>query len=327
MKVPGLVDLQVNGYKGVDFSGQELTEADFMWACREMLEAGTSAFLATMITSPVEVYRRNLDIIANVVEKEEFRGRLLGVHLEGPFISAEQGARGAHKAEWVRKPDIRFLEQLIEWAKGKVKLITIAAESEGAEELSRYAVGRGIAVSLGHQMAGEEELRRLVRAGATALTHLGNGVPVDLPRHNNPVWAGLANDELLAMVIADGHHLPAILLKTFIRAKGACRCIVVSDASPVAGLPAGCYNLLGNDVVLEEDGRVYNPHAGYLVGSSATILECMNYLASLGLIPDEQLLTVGFFNPLKLIGADPDSIQPVVEVLFDERQRRFILRK
>lgn len=176
-------------------------------------------------------------------------------------------------------------------------------------------------------MAGEAEIGRLVRAGAKGLTHLGNGVPVNLPRHNNPVWAGLANDELMAMVITDGHHLPAILLKTFIRAKEVCRCIVVSDASPVAGLPAGCYNLLGNDVVLEENGRVYNPHAGYLVGSSATMLDCMNYLASLGLIPDEQLLTVGFFNPLKLIGIDPDSIQPVVEVLFDERQRRFILRK
>ena len=327
MNVPGLVDLQVNGFKGVDFSSKELTEADFVRAYKEIIKDGTSAFLPTMISSAVEVYRRNLAIFANVVEKEEFKGRLLGVHLEGPFISSVNGARGAHNKQWVRKPDIRLLEQLNEWANGIVKLITISAELEGAEELCRYAVGRGIAVSLGHQLAGEAEIGQLVRAGATGLTHLGNGVPENLPRHNNPVWAGLANDELMAMVITDGHHLPAILLKTFIRAKGTCRCIVVSDASPVAGLPAGCYNLLGNDVVLEEDGRVYNPHTGYLVGSSATILECMNYLASLGLIPDEQLLTVGFFNPLKLIGVDPDSIQPVVEVLFDERQRRFILRK
>lgn len=131
MKVPGLVDLQVNGFKGVDFSGQELTEADFMRACREIMQQGTSAFLPTMITSPVEVYRRNLDIIANVAEKEEFRGRLLGVHLEGPFISVVNGARGAHQKQWVRKPDVRLLEQLIEWAKGKVKLITIALNQRG----------------------------------------------------------------------------------------------------------------------------------------------------------------------------------------------------
>ena len=113
VQIPGLVDLQVNGYKGVDFSGADLTEEEFAQACRELLDAGTTAFLPTLITSPTEVYQRNLPLIAGVLGREEFRGRVPGVHLEGPFIATEDGARGAHNAEWVRKPDPSYLQELV----------------------------------------------------------------------------------------------------------------------------------------------------------------------------------------------------------------------
>lgn len=134
--VPGLVDLQVNGYRGVDFSGTELTQENFTLACRELLSAGTTAFLPTLITSPAEIYERNLPIIASVIGTEEFQGRVLGIHLEGPFISSQDGARGAHDARWVRKPDVAYLEQLIRLADSKVRLITIAATQDGAEDLA-----------------------------------------------------------------------------------------------------------------------------------------------------------------------------------------------
>ena len=325
MKVPGFVDLQVNGFKGVDFSSGELTEEKFAQGCGQILENGTSAFLATVITSPVEVYKQNLGIIADVIERDEFKGQLLGVHLEGPFISPEPGARGIHPLECVRKPDIGLLEQMIDWSKDNVKLLTIAAEIEGAEELARYAIGRGITVSLGHHNANEEDLEKLAQAGATSLTHLGNGVPMNLNRHNNPVMAGMANDELAATMIADGHHLPPTVLKNIIRAKEVSRCIVISDASPVAGMAPGRYNSFGGNVVLEEDGRLYNADSGYLAGSSATMLECMNYLASLRLLSDEQLLDVGFFNPLKLIDVKADSIRHVKEIQFDNQKKLFTL--
>ena len=327
MKIPGLVDLQVNGYQGVDFSSEKLTEANFVKACHGLLEAGTSAFLATMITSPSQVYQRNLAIIANVAEKEEFRDRLLGMHLEGPFISAEEGARGAHNPDWIRKPDLEYMAKLVEWAKQKIKMITIAAELERAEQLAQYAIERGITVSLGHQMGTEDDLNKLARAGVRALTHLGNAVPTNLPRHENPIWAGLGNDDLWAMIITDGHHLPPTILKTFIRAKRVSRCIVVSDGAPLTGLPPGRYNTLGNDVILKETGRLYNPRTGYLVGSSATMLQCMNYLASLKLLSFDQLLTVGFFNPLKLIGVEPGAICPKRDILFDDRKKLFALRE
>ncbi len=198
---------------------------------------------------------------------------------KGPFISTQDGARGAHNAQWVRKPDVAYLKELIDLAQGTVRLITIAADQEGAEELSRYASSHGVAVALGHHMAKEQDLERLVAVGAKALTHLGNGVPALLSRHQNPVWAGLANDDLAATIIADGHHLPPSMLKTFIRTKGPGRCIVISDASPLAGLPPGEYWSMGATVHLQEDGKLFNPATGYMAGSSATILACANHLA------------------------------------------------
>jgi len=307
-EMPGLVDLQVNGYRGVDFSGDDLTVESLARACRELLSTGTTAFLPTLITSPAEIYERNLPIIAEVLGRDEFRGRVLGIHLEGPFISRQDGARGAHTAQWVRTPEPAYLDELIHLADGKVRLLTIAADQEGAEELTRHAVGRGITVSVGHHMATERDLERLVKAGAKALTHLGNGVPALLDRHSNPVWAGLANDDLWAMVIADGHHLPPALLKTILRAKGPERCIVISDASPLAGLSPGTYRSMGADVVLAESGRLYNPATGYMAGSSATMPQCAEYLRTLGLLNHDDLVRVCFANPLRLIGCTAEGI-------------------
>jgi len=322
VQIPGLVDLQVNGYKGVDFSGADLTEEEFAQACRELLDAGTTAFLPTLITSPTEVYQRNLPLIAGVLGREEFRGRVPGVHLEGPFIATEDGARGAHNAEWVRKPDPSYLQELVRWAQGTIRLLTIAADQEGAADLSRAARGHGIAVSLGHHMANEHDLERLVRVGAKALTHLGNGVPALLSRHQNPIWAGLANDDLAALIIADGHHLPPATLKTILRTKGPGRCIVVSDASPLAGLPPGEYWSMGARVILQEDGKLFNPATGYMAGSSATILGCANHLAGLGLAGLNELGQMFFYNPLRLIGVSPHQVRVDKRIFFDAKARR-----
>jgi N-acetylglucosamine-6-phosphate deacetylase len=320
--LPGLIDLQVNGYRGVDFSGDGLTEESFAQACRQLLEAGTTAFLPTLITSPAAIYERNLPLIAGVLGRDQFRGRVLGIHLEGPFISTEDGARGAHSVQWVRKPDVAYFKELIDLAQGTVRLITIAADQPGAEELSRYAGGHGIAVSLGHHMADEQDLEKLVAVGAKALTHLGNGVPALLSRHQNPIWAGLANDDLTATIIADGHHLPPAMLKTIIRTKGPGRCIVISDASPLAGLPPGEYWSMGAAVRLQADGKLFNPATGYMAGSSATILACANHLAGLGLAGLNELGQMCFYNALRLIGMSPQQVRVEKRVLFDAKKHR-----
>jgi N-acetylglucosamine-6-phosphate deacetylase len=349
--LPGLVDLQVNGYKGVDFSGSDLTEADFVRACRAMLAEGTTAFLPTMITSPEDIYRHNLPIMAKVLQRQEFHGCLPGIHLEGPFISPQEGARGVHNPDWIRKPNLRLFQKLLDWANGSVKLITIAADLEGAEELARYAVGAGISVSLGHQMADEDDLDRLVQAGAVALTHLGNGVPAMLARHHNPVWAGLAEDRLAAMIITDSHHLPASVVKTIIRTKGEENCVVVSDASPLAGLAPGSYpapGLPGRKAILTDSGQLYELASGYLIGSSATMLQCMNWLASLNILPIEDcrfpienpkskienrkskitslLAAMGFYNPLRIIGLAAEDVTPGPAICFDEDRQVLYLQ-
>jgi len=297
------VDLQVNGFLGVDFSSPELTEADFIRACRALFAQGTAAFLPTLITSSLGTYARNLPLMASVMARDEFQGRLLGFHLEGPFISRVPGAVGAHNPAYVCDPDMGLLAQLFDWADGRVRLLTLAAELPGAEHLARCAVERGIAVSVGHSLYTTADLDRLADAGATALTHFGNGIPNVLPRHDNPLWAGLAHDAYTAMCITDGHHLPAPVIETVARVKGADKFIVVSDASPVAGLPPGRYHVLDNDAILEPSGLFHNPEKQCLVGSAATIRQCMAHLAGLSVFSEGELDSVGRSNPLNLIGA------------------------
>jgi len=309
LHIPGFVDLQVNGFIGVDFSSESLTEEAFLHAGHALLARGTAAFLPTLITSPEARLHRNLSLIARALSKDAVLARhVLGLHLEGPFISSEAGAVGAHDPHAVRLPDPDRFERLLGWSEGRLRLITLAAELPGAAALARHAVRRGVAVSCGHQLAGAAELAALAEAGASALTHLGNGMPNQVHRHNNPLLAGLAEERLKILFIPDGHHLPTHVLRLFARAAGAGRLIATSDASPAAGLPPGEHEVLGNRVVLEPDGRLHNPEKQCLVGSSATLLDCMNVLHGLGLFALDELQRIGFHNPLSLIGRRPEDV-------------------
>lgn len=323
----GFVDLQVNGYKGIEFSDIDLSQDNFIYAAREILKTGTAAFLPTLVTSSKEVYEKSLTVISKVMKRDEFKDSILGIHLEGPFISKEPGAVGAHAANNVHEVSIEYFEQLQKMADGNVKLLTIAAEIPGAKELTQYASQRGVAVSLGHQMALDSDIKKVAKAGAKVLTHLGNGMPNLIDRHSNTFLAGLAQDDLTAMIITDSHHLPDSLIKVIIRTKGVDKIIVVSDASPVAGLKPGKYNMLGNEAVLEENGLFHNPVKKCMVGSSAMMFECMNYLASLDLLSEEELLKVGFYNPLKMINVDPDRIKGDYNIVYDKENKTFNIER
>ena len=307
--IPGFVDLQVNGFVGFEFSDKALTRPAIETVFRAVLARGTAAFLPTLTTRPLETYRRNIPLLVDVMRSGEFRGRALGLHLEGPFISSQPGAVGAHDPAYVRPPDVAVLEELLSLGQGQVRLLTVAAEVPGVEALIRLARSRGVTVSIGHSLFSSADLTRVHAAGARALTHLGNGLPNLLPRHPNPMWDGLADDGFTVMIIADGHHLPASVVKTMARAKGAAGLIVVSDCVSVAGLPPGEYDVLGNHAVLEPSGRFYNPEKQCLVGSSATMTACMNFLASLDVFGFDDLVTVGFHNPLRLLGLTPGDIR------------------
>jgi N-acetylglucosamine-6-phosphate deacetylase len=324
-EIPGFVDLQVNGWRGVDFSSPDLQEEGFVQVCRELANAGTAAFLPTLITAPLELYERNLPLMAGLMERPEIGRHALGFHLEGPFISAEEGARGMHRSEWIRHPDASLIDHLQRIARGRIKMITMAAELPGAAEAAHHAAKLGIVVSLGHHLADVQAINRLADAGARALTHLGNGVPEQLHRHRNPIWAGLAVEGLSAMIVADGHHLPDTLLRVVLKTKGVSGTVAVSDASPLAGLAPGAYEWGGVSVILEQNGLLHQARGPYLAGSSATLLFCMNHLAALGVLAPDELLRLGHTNPLLLIGTHPPRSSGGAAVRFDRESGRFTL--
>jgi N-acetylglucosamine-6-phosphate deacetylase len=326
LHIPGFVDLQVNGFLGIDFSSEALTEEAFLHAGHALIARGTAAFLPTLITSPEASLHRNLSLIVNALKKDAVLARhVSGFHLEGPFISREPGAVGAHDPASVHAPDTALFDRLYTWSEGRLRLLTLAAELPGAPELARHAVRRGVAVSCGHQLAGPDDLARLAEAGATALTHLGNGMPNLVNRHNNPLLVGLAEERLKILFIADGHHLPAHVLRLLARAAGVDRLIATSDASPAAGLPPGTYDVLGNTAVLEPNGLLHNPEKQCLVGSSATLLRCMNVLHGLGLFALEDLVRIGFHNPLALIGLTPQDVPTCQYALAFSQAEGFVL--
>ena len=327
MLLPGFVDLQVNGFRGVDFINPELTEEDFVRICHEVFGVGTSVFLPTLVTAHEDVYCRNLPMLASLIDSDELKGQVPGFHIEGPFISPEPGARGVHMPELIIDPDIGYFDRLQEYAQGKIKLLTIAPEVNGAEELTRHAVKNGVTVSLGHHAGTADDVSRLADAGATALTHLGNGIPRTIDRHENPLMAGMAEDRVTAMIISDGHHIPPAVIKVIAKAKGLAKLAIVSDASPIAGMPPGRYKSMGGEVVLLENGLLHDPDKGYLAGSSAMMLDCMNVLASVLPLGIDDLMQLGYHNPLGLIGLDAASVpQSDTQVEFDEETRVFTVQ-
>lgn len=303
----GFVDLQVNGFLGVDFSSPGLQVEDVDKVTRELVRRGTIAYCPTVVTAPEGVIEANLSVLAQAINQGEFSKHLLGIHLEGPFLA--EPSRGAHPLEYLQAPDVGLLDRWILSAEGHLRLLTIAPELDGAESLIRHAVQKKIVPALGHHMADDEAIDRAIRAGAKACTHLGNGISYLLPRHSNPLWSQLARDELICMLISDGHHLPPEFLKVAIRAKKAERLIVTSDAAAIAGMPAGTYDYLGEPAILEPSGRIVRADGQTLVGSSATMFECMNVLARLKLLNEEELWQVGRFNPLALLGLDPQRLE------------------
>lgn len=302
----GWVDLQVNGFIGVDFSKPGLDVESVRRVTRELVRRGTGAYCPTVITSPLPVYESNLPVLAAAMEDPELRPRLLGIHIEGPFLAP--AACGAHAPALLRAPDVALFQQWQRLARGHVRLLTLAPELEGAESLVRHAVANGVVVSLGHHMADDAALERAIAAGARCCTHLGNGIPNTLPRHPNAIWSQMADDRLSSFFITDGHHLPASVVRVAWRAKGVDRFIVTSDAAAVAGLPPGRYAGMGTEVVLEPSGRLALASGAALAGSSATMDDCLRWLASVVDCTPEELRRVGRLNPLRLLaeqtGAD-----------------------
>ena len=327
MKHNGFVDLQVNGYKGINFNSLQLTIDQIRQVTRELARAGTIAYCPTVGTDKIQAYEHSLPLFAKAMQDPELARHILGLHLEGPFISPIEGARGAHHPKYIRQPSVELLKKFQDLAGGHVVLLTLAPEIKDAMPLIKYAVRTGIKVSLGHHLADDATLELAVKAGATACTHLGNGMPNMINRHQNPLWWQLACDDLIGMFITDGHHLPSDFIKVALRAKSPEKSIVVSDAAFIAGMPAGEYEFLGSKVVLAPSGRISFADTPYLAGSSANMLQCMNHLASLKLLTEEELWKVGFDNPLRYLGKKAAAFSKTKGPRVEFRNNRFTIKR
>ncbi len=264
----GFLDAQVNGYRGVDYSGMDLTEEKILSLIEDLAETGTLRHVPTIITNSQERIEQNLSIIRKAVDKNpRIRQAIACIHVEGPYISKDDGPRGAHDPLFVRDPDIEELRSWQKAAGGLLKLVTIAPERKGSSEYIKAAREMGIAIALGHCNPTPEQIQESVDAGATISTHLGNGSHAMLPRLKNHIWEQLANDNLYAGIISDGFHLPASVLKVFLRTKGLAKLILVSDVALLGGYESGIYTWGNIEVEVFPDGHLGLPGSPYLAGA------------------------------------------------------------
>jgi N-acetylglucosamine-6-phosphate deacetylase len=269
---PGWIDLQVNGFAGVDYNSSLTTHDQIAHSIRAMFKTGVTRFFPTVITgSPDNV----LSVLRNLAEAKEsiVEGAAMeAFHLEGPYISPDDGPRGAHPARWVRPPDLDEFARFQDAARGHIRLVTLSPEWEQAPRFIESIVRQGIVASIGHTGASPEQITAAVHAGATLSTHLGNGAHAVLPRHNY-IWQQLAEDRLAASFIVDGIHLPASFLKTALRAKGLERSILITDAVMPAACAPGPYQLGEVEVELHSDGSV-RLKGGTRLAGSALQMDC-----------------------------------------------------
>ena len=306
----GFLDLQVNGYAGVDFQSDQMSADDLHRACAALRADGVWGILATIITEHVPVMERRLRRIVEFRDRDPLvRDVIVGLHIEGPFISPRDGYRGAHPRDATRPADRDAMKRLLEAAGGLAKIVTLAPEHDAGFAVTRMVSSMGVRVSAGHTDASLEQLRGAIDAGLTMFTHLGNGCPMQMHRHDNIVQRALSlSDKLWLMFIADGAHVVYPALGNYLRAAGLDRCMVVTDAVAPAGTAPGRFRLGRWDLVIGEDLVCRAPDGSHLVGSALNMPRAMERLVKqVGLSPDDALkLTV--HNPRRVIGLeDPES--------------------
>lgn len=300
---PGLIDVQVNGFAGHDLSSPTVTPDDVSAVARALWSAGVTRFCPTVTTGSRERMIASLRAIAAAAEGDRItRHAVVGVHLEGPYISPEDGPRGAHPREHVRPPSWEELQAFQDAARGLIRLVTLAPEMPGALRAIELASESGLVVALGHHAASGEQIRAAVRAGARLSTHLGNGAHALLPRHPNYIWDQLAEDALWASIIVDGHHLPPAVVKCFVRAKGVGRLLLVSDAVHVAGLPPGRYEFGDQAIELGASGRVSLAGTPYLAGSSLSLCQALGAVVRFAEVSLAAAVRMATANPAALLG-------------------------
>lgn len=330
---PGFVDLQVNGFRGLDFNAPTVSEDLPGRVTRELWREGVTSYCPTIVTGSPEAIEEAVRAVARACAQDpDAAAGIAGIHLEGPFISPEDGPRGAHDRAFVRPPDWDLFERWQRAAEGRIRIVTMSPEYPGSADFIRRLAAAGVIVSIGHTAATPEQIREAARAGARMSTHLGNGAHLTLPRHPNYLWEQLALDELAACVIADGFHLPDSVLKVVLRVKAG-RAMLVSDAVHLAGLAPGEYRTpVGGRVVLTPEGRLHlADHPALLAGSAQMLRAGVEHLVRRGLCPLGEAWEMASTRPAQALGL-PARLglwkgAPADVVLLEEREGRLEVRE
>ena len=297
VELPGFFDLQLNGFGGIDFNGQDLTVDRVEEALERIRLTGVTRCLPTLITSSFEDFAARARVLSRVQSPA-----VAGIHMEGPYLAPEDGPRGAHPRAHVRPATIDDFKRRQEAANGRIVLVTLAPEVDGAIALVEHLVTSGVRVALGHTAATPEQIARALAAGATLATHLGNGCAHMLPRHPNTIWELLAADTVFATLIVDGHHLPPATVKAMIRAKGIARTILITDAVAAAGCAPGTHTIGGVTSELSADGRVSLPGTPYLAGSALTLDRAIANTVRFTGLPIDSVIPMATTIPAAFLG-------------------------
>jgi N-acetylglucosamine-6-phosphate deacetylase len=266
-------DLQVNGYAGVDFNGDSYREEDLALACARLRADGVARILATIITDEIPtMIRRLARLAASRQQDAEIAQMIAGFHIEGPFLNPEPGYIGAHPARAARPASVDQMRRLLDACQGLARVVTLAPECDPQLQTTRFLADQGICVSAGHCNPTVAQLHAAIDAGLRMFTHLGNGCPLLLHRHDNVIQRVLSlADQLWIGLIADGVHVPFPALGNYLRCAGIDRCFVVTDAISAAGLGPGTFQLGAQTVVVDENLATWAPDKSHLMGSASTM--------------------------------------------------------
>lgn len=303
---PALFDLQINGCHGISFNSPELTEADVRHVVEHCRRHGIASLFPTLVTNSFEAIAHGFRTLAASVANDPIvRQSVPGFHLEGPYISGDDGPRGAHPKIHVRSPSVDEFHQWQQAANGMIRLVTLAPELPGALDFISQVSREHVVIAIGHTAASPEQIRAAVLAGAKLSTHLGNGAHANLPRHPNYIWEQLAADELIASIIPDGHHLPASVVKSIIRGKTLSRTIITCDASSLAGSAPGRYRQWDSEFEVLDSGKIIVPGTPFLAGSGVFTDRCISTVIEQTGITLQQAIDCASRQPRELFGFAP----------------------
>jgi N-acetylglucosamine-6-phosphate deacetylase len=318
---PALFDLQINGCDGHSFSSQRLTIDTVRHVVAVCRAHGIGGLCPTLVTNSFEALAHGMRVVAQACEADAALARAIpAIHLEGPYIAAEDGPRGAHPRQHVRPPDWDEFCRLQEAAGGRIRLVTLAPEHEGALAFIEKLTAGDVIVSLGHTAASGPRIRDAIAAGARLSTHLGNGAHAMLPRHDNYIWEQLAADALWASIICDGHHLPASVVRCMVRVKTPARTILTCDASSLAGLPPGRYKEWDQDFEVLPQGKVVVAGTAYLAGSWAFTDVCIGNVIRMAEVSLRDAVEMASARPRELLRLPSRTLEvgmPAELMLFD----------